>query len=143
MGVGRLPAKCPPGPLPPPTHRGVPGCEPSGCKVHREPGRDMSHDLSHYLEGTKDGSPAGEQPRGMGASVGGWSEWRGRQGAKGLPVGLTLATEKPPQLRCQGNALSTSSYLLTPLPPLLCLCRAVPAWLPHCNLRRCYSVSMI
>lgn len=49
-------------PPPPPTHRGARGCEASGSKIHGEPGRDMSCDPSHYLEGTQDGSPAEEGP---------------------------------------------------------------------------------
>lgn len=52
-------AGSPPGaPGPPPPHplTGVPLAE---CEIHGEPGRDVSHELSHYLEETQDGYPAG------------------------------------------------------------------------------------
>lgn len=73
-GSRQAPCQVPPAPPPPPTRRGVHDCEASGCKSHREPRRDISHDLSHYLEGTKNRSPAGdglEKPRDAGLLWGG------------------------------------------------------------------------
>lgn len=98
---------------------------------------------SHYLESAKDGSfswgGALEQPRGMEASVGGGASLSGRAGKV---LRGSLSRRALPQQRCQSYA-SLGPNLLTPFSPLLCLCRAVPAWLTCCNPRRCYSVSVI
>ena len=68
--AGSLPGA--PGP-PTPTHSL--GCPWLWCEIHGEPGRDVSQELSHYLEETQDGYPAGggrdwSRPGVVGASEG-------------------------------------------------------------------------
>lgn len=81
-----------------------------------------------------------EKLRGIWVPVGGLILVERQVGCSDPLTGLALPEENSP-LGCQGN--NSGLYLLNPLLSLLRLCCAEPSWLPHHNLQRCYSVSVI
>lgn len=78
----------------------------------------------------------------MGASVAGWSDRGAGRVRRGSLLGQPGLQPVPPT-EAPEQYLSEPPAPPVPLLPLLCRRGAVPAWLPHCNLWRCYSVSVI